>query len=78
MKSCKLDGGLPGMSLDDLEREEEDRVRYELQMLGQDCKRAKVYYGIERRRGDNKNSGSVKVVSTENYRLTLEDVTGKR
>ncbi len=61
------------MTLEDIERQEDERIQYELQLLGGGGKRYKpLHSGQERRRG--LETGSVRVKSSKDYILTLEKV----
>ncbi len=61
------------MSLDDIEREENDQIQYELKLLGGGGKRYRpIYSGQERRR--EPEAGLVRVKSSEDYILTLEKI----
>jgi hypothetical protein len=63
------------MSLEDLEQEEQDRIQYEMQLAGQGGKKSKVWPSSDQGRPENtRRGGSLKVESSENYRLTLRDV----
>ena len=63
------------MTLDALEQEEQDRIQYEMQLAGQGGKKSKVWPSSDQGRNENERTGgSVKVVSSENYRLTLRKV----
>ena len=60
------------MSLRTIELEEEDRIQFEMQMLGQGGKKAKIWAPEP-----VQDSGPARVQSSENYILTLEKVTRK-
>ena len=63
------------MSLEALEQEEQDRIQYEMQLAGQGGKKSKVWPSSDQGRAEStRRGGSVKVESSENYRLTLRDV----
>ncbi len=61
------------MTLEDIERQEDERIQYELQLLGAGGKRYRpLHSGQERRR--EPEAGPVRVKSSEDYILTLEKV----
>ena len=62
------------MSLDDLEREEEDRIQYEMQLAGQGGKKCKVWPSSDQRGTEPQKTGPAKVETTADYRLTLRNV----
>jgi hypothetical protein len=62
------------MSLDDFEREEEDRIQYEMQLAGQGGKKCKVWPSSDHRGTEPKKAGPAKVETTADYRLTLRNV----
>lgn len=66
------------MSLDALEQEEQDRIQYELQLAGQGGKKAKVWPSSDPSQRDRpKKSKAAQVVSSADYRLTLQDVRSR-
>ncbi len=59
------------MTLEDIEREQDDRMQYELKLLGGGGKRYRpLHSGQERRR--KPEAGPVRVKSSKDYILTLE------
>jgi len=66
------------MSLDAFEQEEQDRIQYELQLAGQGGKKAKVWPSSDPSQRDRpKKSKAAQVVSSADYRLTLQDVRSR-
>jgi hypothetical protein len=61
------------MTIEELEREEQDRIQYEMQLAGQGGKRWGMFSSGKNRRAKVKPR-AVKVESTENYRLTLANI----
>lgn len=61
------------MSLDAIEKEEEDRIQYELQLAGQGGNRWKTWPASKSRK-DAEVSRPMKVQSSEDYILTLEKI----
>ena len=61
------------MTLEDIERQEDERIQYELQLLGAGGKRYRpLHSGQERSR--EPEGGFVRVKSSKDYILTLERV----
>jgi len=65
------------MTIEDLEREEQDRIQYEMQLAGQNGKRWGSF-SSGKDRLQKPRTGPVRVESSENYILTVEDVTKRR
>jgi hypothetical protein len=61
------------MSLKDIEREDEDRVQYEMQLFGQGGKKNKAWPSDPERKRKPK-AGPERLESSEDFRLTLETV----
>ena len=61
------------MSLDTLEQEEQDRIQYELQLLGQGGNPWKSWPASKKHQ-QAEESRPVKVQSSEDYILTLEKI----
>ncbi len=61
------------MSLEDIEREDEARIQFEMQLFGQGGKKSKVLAWDEKRNREP-TAGPVSVESGEDYILTLEKV----
>ena len=59
------------MSLEDIEREDEDRIQYEMQLFGQGGKKIWALPSDQERKRKPK-AGPVR--SSEDYKLTLEKV----
>ncbi|MBW2108074.1 MAG: hypothetical protein JRI36_05330 [Deltaproteobacteria bacterium] len=62
------------MTLDRIEQEEQDRIQYEMQLAGQGGKKCKVWPSSDHSEAQTSRPGSVRVESTENYRLTVQTV----
>ena len=61
------------MTLEDVEREEEDKIQYEMQLAGQGGKRWGMF-SSGKTRPQKPKPGAVRVESSENYRLTLSTI----
>ncbi len=61
------------MSLEDIEREDEARIQYEMRLFGQGGKKSRAWSSDKERKGKPK-AGPQRLVSSEDYILTLEKV----
>ena len=65
------------MSLDRIEQEEEDRIQYEMQLAGQGGKKCKVWPSPNPGAPEKMKPGSVRVESSEDYRLIIKGVNAE-